>query len=140
MKLYLASSWKNAEAVLLLAELFRENRHEVYAFPEHIYGNFTFNWPDIANAEDDGITCLSYWQSQKAFESDKWSMDWADACILLLPAGRDSHIEAGYIKGRGGKLFIIGEFPKGEFSNTYHFADGLFRLSEVDKLIIELKI
>jgi len=135
MKLYLASSWANSYAILDFAKFFRLKGHEVYAFPEHVFGNFTFNWTDIINPNDDGITCLKYWQAKQAFASDKKHMDWADACILFLPAGRDSHLEGGYIKGRGGKLFIVGAFPKGEFSNTYQFADGLFRLTELNKLL-----
>ncbi len=134
MRLYIASSWRNANAVNRFAELFRLWGHEVYSFAEVAPGNVIFNWTDIVSPDDDGITCLKYPQSIEAHKSDKYSMDWAEACILILPAGKDSHLEAGYIKGQGKKLFILGCFTKGEFSNQYHLADGLFRLSEIDNL------
>lgn len=33
-------------------------------------------------------------------------------------------------KGRGKKLFIVGEFEKGEFDVMYGFADGMFRIGD----------
>ena len=130
MRIYSASSWKNEQAVKILAETLRKAGHEVYCFAEQGYGQHIFRWDNLPNYEGlDGITCLQTEDSRKAFNSDKWSLDWANCCVLFLPCGRDAHLEAGYIKGLGGKLFILGEFPKGEFSNMYHLADGLFYLT-----------
>jgi len=84
-------------------------------------------WRDVTTQDDDGITCLDNDQSRTAFKSDKDGMDWAECCIMLNPSGRDAHLEAGYMKGQGKLLYIVGDFPKGEFSNMYHLADELFR-------------
>jgi hypothetical protein len=46
--------------------------------------------------------------------------------VLILPSGKSSHLEAGYAKGCGKKLYIIGGFVKGEFETMYGFADGMF--------------
>ena len=63
-------------------------------------------------------------EAQKAFDEDKKWIDWADVVFLLLPAGKSSHLEAGYAKGQGKKLVIFQEnFPKGEFDVMYGFAD-----------------
>ena len=130
MKIYLASSWKNEPLVLQLAKLFRAWGHWAYCFAEHTDNAVIFHWDEVMSPDDDGITCLDTDYSRGAFANDKAGIDEADCCILLNPSGRDAHLEAGFMKGQGKLLFIIGEFPKGEFSNMYHFADGLFRLDD----------
>lgn len=141
-KIYIASSWKNEEYVLILAKVFRDNGLEVYCFAELGQGQHVFMWPDVVGPNDDGITCLENPHSLRAYKCDKAALDSASTCVLVLPSGRDSHMEAGYIKGRGGQLFILGQFPKGEFSNMYHLADGLFKIGEhsngLKKLLAEL--
>lgn len=131
MKIYTASSWKNESIVKMYADLFRNWGHEDYCFAEVCENQHIFNWGDVVTPDDDGITCLDTDDSKKVFAVDKKHLDWANCCILFNPCGRDAHLEAGYIKGQGKKLFIVGVWPKGEFSNMYHLADGLFR---ADKL------
>ena len=127
-KIYIASSWKNEAHVKDLSNLFREWGHEVYCFAEPGEGQHIFEWSNAVTPQDDGITCLDTDDSRWAFASDKKHLDWANCCILLNPCGRDAHLEAGYMKGQGKKLYIVGSFPDGEFSNMYHLADGLFRI------------
>ncbi len=133
MKVYIASSWKNERVCSTLADYFRLKGIETYCFCDHDV--YRFWWPDVTTSDDDAITGLQAAESIKVFETDKRGLDWADCCVLVVPSGRDSHLEAGYIKGKGGKLYIIGDFPTGEFSIMYHLADGLFRSSELEKLI-----
>lgn len=130
MRIYTASSWKNESAVLVLAKMLRSTGHEVYCFAERGQGQHVFQWNDCTTTKDDGITALQTEDSRKAYNADKFFLDWANCCVLLNPCGRDAHLEAGYIKGRGGLLLILGPFPQGEFSNMYHLADGLFRLNQ----------
>lgn len=133
--IYIASSWKNKTLVKQLATLLRQWGHLVYCFAEQGHGQHIFQWDNVPNHNNlDGITCLTTQDSIKAYNSDKYSLDKADTCILLLPSGRDSHLEAGYIKGKKGKLFILGEFPTGEFSNMYHLADKCFKLTQLPDL------
>ena len=141
MRIYLASSWKNDLYVIVLAKGLRKNGLEVYCFAELGQGQHVFQWANVTNPDDDGITALKTEDSIKAYRVDKWFLDWAQCCVLLNPCGRDAHLEAGYIKGKGGRLFIVGDFPKGEFSNMYHLADGLFRCNDegLRELIARLK-
>ena len=125
MKIYVSSSWKIAAIALEISTTLRSWKHEVYCYAEH--KECSYVWRDVATQDDDGITCLDNNQSRVAFKSDKDGMDWAECCIMLNPSGRDAHLEAGYMKGQGKLLYIIGNFPKGEFSNMYHLADELFR-------------
>lgn len=138
-QIYLASSWNNAEAVKKVMEILRAYKLQVYCFAEKGVGLPQFNWPDAVDVtKEDGITALETMASVKAFKCDKWWLGWANCCVLILPSGRDSHLEAGYIKGKGGNLYIVGEFPVGEYSNLYHLADGLYRWGELTKLIDNL--
>lgn len=69
-----------------------------------------------------------------AAQSDFAAMQWADAGVLLLPAGRSAHLEAGWFVGSGRPLYIVldpYEFRGGEdqTSNTelmYLLAAGIF--------------
>lgn len=131
MKIYIASSWKNAEDVHLLAEILSLKGHKVDAFCEERKDRYVFSWRSLGKKlkEWDAITFLKTKEAQKAFQEDKKWLDWTDCCVLLLPAGNSSHLEAGYAKGRGKLLYIyhLDKFPKGEFDVMYGFADGLFR-------------
>lgn len=138
-KIYIASSWKNESEVLELAKIFRDSGLDVYCFAELGQGQHVFMWPDVVGPDDDGITCLANPHSIKAYGCDKPALDWCNTCVLVLPCGKDSHLEAGYIKGLGGRLFIIGTWPIGEFTQMYHLADDLFRASELKRLIEALK-
>lgn len=128
MRVYVASSWKNEERCLLLASIIRDAGHEVDCFCDTSTGRYVFHFSEIGRAENlDGITFLQDERSQRAFAEDKKWLDWAEAVVLLLPAGRSAHLEAGYAKGQGKRLVIVGDFPPGEFDVMYGFADALER-------------
>jgi hypothetical protein len=75
---------------------------------------------------------------QKAFHFDRKMIEWADTLVLVLPAGKSAHLEAGYAKGLGKKLYIIGDFPPGEFDVMYGFADALIKTDEIDAWLQEI--
>lgn len=144
MKIYLASSWKNQNAVLNLAGIFEKEGFEVDAFCRATDNRYSFHWSELVGTEDDlknydAIDMLTDPRTQRAFKEDKKWLDWSDCVILVLPCGRSSHMEAGYAKGQGKLLYIYGHMPKGEFDVMYGFADGLFRSEELLSLIVELK-
>ena len=125
MKIYLASSWKNEAEVRAWAECLREEGHEVDAFCDDTTGRFVFPYSEIGDPKElDAINFLEDERSQKAFLEDKKHIDWADVVLLILPAGKSSHLEAGYAVGSGKTLIIWQQtFPKGEFDVMYGFAD-----------------
>lgn len=125
MKIYLASSWKNEEIVKLWAELLRRYHHEVDAFCDNSNDRYIFHFSEIGETWDlDAINFMIDERSQKAFQEDKKWLNWCDCCLLILPAGKSSHLEAGYAKGQDKQLIIYqDEFPKGEFDVMYGFAD-----------------
>jgi hypothetical protein len=140
VKIYLASSWKNQEVLIGLAAVLRRHGHEVDCFCDASTGRYVFHWSEMLTSEDksrselDAITFLQDERSQRAFAEDKRWIDWAEAVVLVLPAGRSAHLEAGYAKGQGKRLVVLGQFPPGEFDVMYGFADALTR-GPIDELL-----
>jgi len=125
MKIYLASSWKNSDAITVLAFDLRAD-YDVDAFTDTSTGRYVFHFSEIGDPSE--LNCINFLRdhrSKKAFNEDKKWLDWCDVCILCLPAGKSSHLEAGYAKGCGKKLIIfhMSGFPYGEFDVMYGFAD-----------------
>ncbi len=143
MKIYIASSWKNQEAVFWLANSLENYGFEVDAFCRSTDKRFAFHWSEMVDDEIDllkydALSFLNDAKVQRAYNEDKKWLDWADTVIMLMPCGRSSHLEGGYGKGQGKHLFLFGEFPKGEFDVMYALADGLFRTNEFEVLLNKL--
>lgn len=145
-KIYIASSWKNAERVRGFASYLRERGHQVFDFtsPEKRpdgFDNFVFHYSeyfDKPREEIDYIEFIKASYTQRAFKSDLAGLDWADTVILMLPSGRSSHLEAGYAIGQGKDLFIYGDLPAGEFDAMYLFAKGFYHDKEILDLLWEI--
>ena len=137
MKLYTASSWRNERYPEIVQQL-KEKGHEIYNFRD---ANSWFRWEQIdAGWESwenfEFRVALEHPLAQRAFKADFDGMNWADACVLIMPCGRSAHIEAGYMKGKGKPLYILldGEKPRAEL--TYSIANGIFE--NVPGLLSEL--
>lgn len=129
-KIYLASSWKNANLVFSYALDLRRMGYKVDAFVDASMGRYVFDWREIVKNKDllDAKIFLEDSRAQKAFKEDRKWLDWCDCLVLILPAGKSSHLEAGYIKGQGKILIIFapqanGGLKLGEFDVMYGFAD-----------------
>ena len=141
-RIYIASSWVMKDIAIRLAKRLRLEGFEVDCFCDGDTGKYVFYFPEIVGKhpeEWNAIRFVSQPQVKRAFEEDKKWLDWCDTCILLVPSGRSSHLEAGYAKGCGKKLYIYGEFPQGEFDVMYRFANGLYPFDTFDMLLEELK-
>ena len=100
MKIYVASSWRNEFQPDVVSEL-RKNGFDVYDFKEN---NKWFHWTDIdPNWKQwnfkDFDHALQHEIANKGYGKDYHAMEEADACVLVLPAGRSAHMEAGWCKG-----------------------------------------
>jgi hypothetical protein len=142
MKIYLASSWKNKEYVMLIRDYLKSFGHSVDCFCDPSNGRISFNWseiPDITTSltDLDARDMMKHPMVIDAFNEDKKMIEWSDICILILPSGNSSHLEAGYAKGLGKYLYIFGIFEKCSFDTMYGFADGLF--DDINKLAEAIK-
>ena len=144
MKLYIASSWKNENAVRTLAEVLRAKGHEVDAFCDKSTGRYVFHWSEFVEREDDlkeydAKSFMDDPRVQRAFLEDKNWIDWAEGVVLLVPSGRSAHLEAGYAVGHGKPLWIYGALPKGEFDVMYGFAKNIYRIDDLDGLLFGIR-
>ena len=129
LRVYTASSWKNDRYPSVVRAI-RGEGFQVYDFrnPEPD-GGAGCHWTEI-DAGWRGWTpgrfraALDHPLARRGFGSDYAGMDWADACALVLPSGRSSHTEAGWMKGRGKPTFVLladGQEPE----LTYKLFDGV---------------
>jgi len=105
MKLYVASSWRNAYQPGVVSEL-RNAGHDVYDFRHPAEGEHGFSWTDVDPSWQQWTVAqfrdgLDHKLAQHAFRRDHTALQWCDACILVLPSGMSAHLEAGWCAGRG---------------------------------------
>ena len=132
MKIYVASSWRN-ESQPAVVEFLRGLGHEVYDFRNPSPGNDGFSWRQVALERDEqGKSTLAVLAEAhehplavQGFKYDFDAMKWADACVLVLPAGNSAHSEAGWMKGKGKQVFVYGE-RRVEPELMYKFFDGMY--------------
>lgn len=121
-RIYLASSWRNPFQPEVRDAL-RTWGHAVYDFRKD-----TRQEIDVLGPSEPPATAFSwsevdsewrYWEPAKyryllqssarcaqGYIGDLRGMEWANTCVLCLPAGNSAHTEAGYMKGKGKRLII----------------------------------
>ena len=114
-KIYLASSWRNAEQPLMV-EFLRAAGHEVYDFRHPHLGpgkrGVGFQWSRVDPAWESWTSeqyrdALKHPEACDGFAADLAGMQWADTCVLLLPCGRSAHTEAGWMAGQGKEVLAV---------------------------------
>lgn len=115
MKIYVASSWRNAHQPAVVRVL-REAEHEVYDFRNPPHGRGGFAWSDIDPnwltwSPEEWRDALNHPLAIEGFSADYEGMQWADACVLVLPSGRSSHLEAGWFAGKGKAVMVYAPEP-----------------------------
>ena len=109
---FIASRFRNKTDVLDLTAKLREKGKSVYCFveeyddsqtPEEYMLQFE-NTPDWKNAP----------AIREMFEKDMSALKDSDTLILLLPAGKSAHVEAGAAFGFGKHCIVIGEQKEAE--------------------------
>lgn len=103
--IYVASSWRN-EHQQGVVRLLRDHGFAVYDFRNPSPGDNGFGWSEIDGGHeswDFGTyhACLAHPIAEKAFASDMYALENCDACVLVLPCGRDAHLELGFARGAG---------------------------------------
>lgn len=111
MKIYVASSWRNTTQPLVV-EALRGLGHEVYDFKNPRPGDHGFHWSEIdPNWQQWTVEvyrdALEHPIAISGFNSDWNAMQWADACVMVMPCGRSAHIESGYFVGAKKPLIIL---------------------------------
>ena len=128
MKIYVASSWRNAWQPEVVAML-RNLGHEVYDFRNPPNGSGGFAWSDVDKQWESWTTeqyreALNHPIAEKGFNSDFDGMKWADCCVMVLPCGRSANTEAGWMAGAGKTVFVYSPV-KQEPELMYKIYDGI---------------
>ena len=115
MKFYIGSGFKNCELVNYYSKILENNGWE------HTY-NWTKNISNYETIED----LIEYSKLEQKGIND------ADVVIILLPAGRGTHIELGMALALNKKIFLCSA-TEDEFSieNTVNF----YQLPQINRLI-----
>ncbi len=113
---FIASRWRNRDIVLELTTKLREKGKTVYCFME-TKENFHKPEDDPEKAMQE-FESIDNWQGHKLirdiFEVDMKALRNAKTLLLLLPAGKSAHMEAGVAYGMGKKCIYIGEQKEAE--------------------------
>lgn len=113
---FIASRWRNRDTVLELTEKLREKGKSVYCFVEgdgtkyalkdaeqkHEPKEFMKKFESIPNWREDPSV-------REIFDVDMNALKDSESLILLLPAGKSAHLEAGAAYGMGKKCILVGE-------------------------------
>jgi hypothetical protein len=145
MKIYIATSWKNAFACRTLAELLRTHGHEVYDFTDpksnaHVFSmdeflkRETLAWHDKKPSDITQAMLEDMPLAVKAYENDIAAVEWSDCVVMLLPCGNSAHMEAGYAKGAGKLLYITGTQNPGDYDVMRLMADGRGDLEDLTRI------
>jgi hypothetical protein len=111
MRIYVASSWRNISQPGVVHAL-RGAGHRVFDFRCPAPGDHGFRWseidPEWRNWEPrDFVAHLRHPLARTGFAYDFEAMQTSDACVLLLPSGHSSHLEAGWFVGKGRPLYVL---------------------------------
>jgi len=117
---FIASRWRNKEQVLELSALIKEKGKTVYCFAEGNKSEFVLKNDEGMQPDEfmQKFESIPDWQNDpnvwEVFDVDMNALKAADCVLLLLPAGKSAHIEAGVAYGLGKKLVVIGEQKESE--------------------------
>jgi len=113
---FIASRWRNKEIVEELTEKIRNKGKTVYCFLEEETNNSEIKITKEDLSPDDFMNkfeSIPDWKNnpevRKIFEIDMSALKNSEKLILLLPAGKSAHIEAGVAYGMGKTCIVIGE-------------------------------
>lgn len=126
MKIYVASSWRNAQQPGVVAAL-RADGHDVYDYknpPEPTVFGWREIHPDWGRWTPEQFRdALEHPIARAAFESDMRALREADATVLVLPCGRSAHLELGWAVGHGQRTVVL--LAEGEPELMYRMCDRL---------------
>jgi hypothetical protein len=112
---FISSRWRNKDQVMELTQKLRQKGKKVYCFFEEKHSvDRAQQPPEVVMAEFENLD----WQHdplvKEIFKIDLNAEKNSESLILLLPAGKSSHIEAGIAYGMGKSCILIGEQKEAE--------------------------
>lgn len=111
---YIAGRMRNKENILEICDILDDLQISYYCFfkneKSHVKAGLDINKnPEDLAREFEGMS-LDSKSVQVIFEADLEGIKKSKNFLLVLPAGKSSHIEAGIAYGLGKKCYAIGEY------------------------------
>src|SRR5882724_10113170 len=112
---FVSGRWRNRDNILDLVSKIRKKGYSVYCFLEASHSTH-----QIANDPEEDMQRFEKldWRSdpyvKEVFQNDMTGEKNSDVFVMLLPAGKSCHIEAGAAYGMGKKCILIGEQKEAE--------------------------
>jgi hypothetical protein len=113
---FVSGRWRNRDNVLALVNKLRERGRAVYCFLESDY--------NVERVQTDPEEAMRQFEAtpdwrhdafvRTVFERDMAGLRDSERLVMLLPAGRSCHIEAGAAYGMGKECILIGDQPEAE--------------------------
>lgn len=101
MNIYLTGSLENPKVPAVAAEL-RRDEHEVFDDWFASGPDADKRWREYEEGRGRSYEiALVGKAATNVFQFDKYNLDWADAIVMMLPAGKSAHMELGYGIGSG---------------------------------------
>lgn len=145
MKIYVATSWKNPHQPHVV-EWLRECGHTVYDFRNPPPPSRPFQWIEIDPQWEHWrvekyIEALKHPIAEQAFNADYRQLQQCDICVLVMPAGRSAHMEAGFMGGQYKPLIIVYESlnTKIQPELLHLMANEICDLATIDKVVEKYK-
>lgn len=133
MKIYVASSWKNAEWHSAVVAALRLNGFEVNDFKDHSSAPSSPDDPPVKGFKKN----VPHPNTTDGCYEDMMALKQCDACVLVLPCGRHAHLELGWAASAGKKTFVLMDHPATEPVVTYLMHGQT--VESLDELIAGLK-
>ncbi len=126
---FISGRWRNKPAVLDLTRNVRDKGYSAYCFLEAPHNaEHTETDPETHMAHLEALDWKQDDYIRRAFEEDMDAQKHSDTFVMLLPAGKSCHMEAGVAYGLGKKCVLIGDVKEAEslyliFDETYETVD-----------------
>lgn len=126
LRVYVAGSFNNICTCREAGGHIRDMGVQVYVFCDEDSHAYAWSMALREEIQIDTLTPMTAVEHDIVYKIYRAHMDElmrADVVVIILPCGKSAHLEAGWVKGMGGKLLIYGEMHKGEFDAMYCMAD-----------------
>jgi len=112
---FVSGKWRNRDNILKLTKAIRHKGYSAYCFLETEQNiNRISNNPEEEMKKFEKLNWRNDPSIKKIFENDMNGERNSGTFIMLLPAGKSCHIEAGVAYGMGKKCILIGEQKEAE--------------------------
>jgi len=136
MKFFVASPWKNKDAVERLVGELTNRKIDVYSFLQN--GANLMTGMSITEEMHTFGEALQNWQNDSRikaiFNAELEGLKASDVVVLMQPAGHSSLLEAGIGYGMGKKVVTVGEIEKPEV--FYLICDAFY--PDIDAFLADL--